>query len=79
MGYSRGSSNYPERIALPDPTHMMSMFDLVTIDVETLKIYSGCSLEKEFIELICMNPLMALYPTVNHVDSCHGCVYGHLS
>ena len=56
MGYSRKTSNYPERIALSNPTHMMSMADLIAIDVETLRIDSGCSLEKEFTELICMNP-----------------------
>ena len=52
----RGTSNYLERIALSNPTHMMSMVDLVAIDVETLKIDNGCSLEKEFTELIHMNP-----------------------
>ena len=56
MGYSRRTSNYPERIALSNPSHMMSMDDPITIGVETLRIYSGCSLEKEFTELICMNP-----------------------
>ena len=56
MGYSRGTSNYLERITLSDLTHMMSMADLVTIGVETLRINSGCSLEKEFTELIHMNP-----------------------
>ena len=56
MGYSRGTSNYLERITLSDRTHMMSIADLVAISVETLRIDSGCSLEKEFIELICMNP-----------------------
>ena len=34
---------------------MMSMVDHVAIDVETLKIDSGFSLEKEFTELVCMN------------------------
>ena len=29
---------------------------LSAISVETPRIDSGCSLEKEFIELICMNP-----------------------
>ena len=48
MGYSRGKSNYLERITLFDPTHTMSMVDLVDISVETLRIDSGCSLEKEF-------------------------------
>ena len=56
MGYSRRTSNYPERIALTDLTHMMSMVDLVAIGVETPRIYSRCSLEKEFTELISMNP-----------------------
>ena len=74
MGYSRDTSNYPKRIVLSDPTHMMSMDDLVAIYVETLRIESMCSLEKQFTELIRMNPLMVLYLTVNQVDSCHGCV-----
>ena len=56
MGYSRRTSNCPERIALFDLTHMMSMVDLVAIDVETPRIDRGCSLEKEFTELIRMNP-----------------------
>ena len=56
MGYSRKTLNYPNRITLSDPTHMMSMADPVTIGVETPRIESGCSLEKEFTELIRMNP-----------------------
>ena len=56
MGYSRRTSNYPERITIFNPTHIMSMTDLIAIGVETLKIDSGCSLEKEFTELIRMNP-----------------------
>ena len=56
MGYSRRTSNYPERLALSDPSHMMSMADPIAIDVETLRIDSGCTLEKEFTELIRMNP-----------------------
>ena len=79
MGYSRITSNYLERITLSNPTHMMSMADPVAIGVEALKIDSGCSLEKEYTELIHMNPLMVLYLTVNQVDSCHGCVYGPLT
>ena len=55
------------------------MVDLVAIDVETLMIYSVCSLEKKFTELIRMNPRMVLYLTVNRVDSCHGCVCGPLT
>ena len=56
MAYSRRTLNYLERIALSDPTHMMNMVDPLAIGVETLRIDNWCSLEKEFIELICMNP-----------------------
>ena len=55
MGYSRGTLNYPERITLSNLTQIMSMADLVPIGVETLRIDSGCPLEKEFAELIHMN------------------------
>ena len=55
MGYSRGTLNYLERIVQSDPTHMISMTDLVTINVEILRIDSELYLEKEFIELICTN------------------------
>ena len=60
MRYLRRTSNYPERITLSDLTHMMSMTDLVVIGVETPRIDSRCSLEKEFTELIRMNPWMVL-------------------
>ena len=56
MGYSRRTSNYPERIVLSNPSHMMSMVNTIAISVETVRIDSGCSLEKEFTELIHMNP-----------------------
>ena len=56
VGYLRRTSNYLERIALSNPTHMMSLVDLVVIGCEILRIDSECSLEKEFTELICMNP-----------------------
>ena len=56
MGYLRRTSNYPEIIALSNPTHMMSMAHPIAIGVETLRIDIGCSLEKEFTELIRMNP-----------------------
>ena len=39
MGYSRKTSNYLEKIALSDPTHMMSMADLVSISVADLVGY----------------------------------------
>ena len=57
----------------------MIMADHIAIGVETLRIASGCSLEKEFTELIHMNPWMVLYLTINQVDSCHNCVCGPLT
>ena len=56
MGYSRRTSNYQERITLSNSAHMIGAADLVAISIETPRITSGCSLEKEFTELICMNP-----------------------
>ena len=79
MEYLRRISNYPKRIALSNPTDMMSMADAIAIGVETVKIDSGCSLEKEFTKLIRMNSSMVLYLIVNHVDSCHGCVCSPLT
>ena len=55
MGCARRTLNYKERIALSHLTHMMSMVDPVAIGVETQRIDSGCSLEKEFTKLIRMN------------------------
>ena len=46
---------------------MTTMVDPVAIDVETLRIDSGCSLEKEFTELIHMNPLMIIIPNCQFV------------
>ena len=71
MGYSRRTSNNPERIALSDQTHMMSMADLVAISLETLRIESDCFLEKEFTKLIFMNLCMVLFQNIKQVDSCH--------
>ena len=73
------TSNYLERIVLSNPTHIMSMADPVTIGVKTPRIDSECFLEKDFTELIHKNPEVVLYPIVNHVDSCHGCVCGPLT
>ena len=56
MGYLRRTSDYIEIITLFDLTHMMRMADLVAIGVETPRIDSGCTLEKEFTKLIHMNP-----------------------
>ena len=55
MGCSRRTSNYLKRIEISNTTDMMSMADPIAIGVETLRIDSGCSLEKEFTELIRMN------------------------
>ena len=71
--------NYSKRIIVSDPTHLMSMADPVAIGGETIKIDSRCSLEKEFTELISMNPRMVLSLTVNQVDSCHDCVCSPLT
>ena len=79
VGYSRRTSNYLERITLSDMTHMMSMDDPVAIGVETPRMDGGYSLEKEFTELIRINPLMILCQIVNQVDSCHGCARGPLT
>ena len=79
MGYLERTSNYPERIKLCNPTHMISMVDHVVINVKTLRIDSGCFLVIEFIELIRMNPWMVLYPIVTQVDSCHVCVHDPLT
>ena len=55
MRYLRRTSNYPKRIILYDLAYMMSMADLIAIGVETLRIDSGSSLEKEFTKLIRIN------------------------
>ena len=55
MRYLRRASNYLERIVLSNMTHIMSIVDPVATHIETLRIDSGCSLEKEFIELMCIN------------------------
>ena len=54
----RRTSKYLESIAVSDPIHMMSMVDLVAINVETPMIDSGCSFDKEFNEFIHMDPCM---------------------
>ena len=71
--------NYPERIRLSNLTHMLRMANPIAIDVETLWIDSGCSLEKEFAKLIHMNPIMVLYLIVNEVILCHGYIHGLLT
>ena len=54
------------------------MVDLMAIDVETSRIDSRCSMEKEFTELICMKPSMVLCQIFNQVDSHKICVHGPL-
>ena len=56
VGYYTTTLNYPKTIFLSNPIYMMSMADPVAIGVDTLKIDNECSLEKEFTELIHMNP-----------------------
>ena len=48
--------NYLEIMILCDLTHTMSMADFMVIGVKIPKMDSGCFLDKEFTELICMNP-----------------------
>ena len=54
--YSIKISNNPKIISLFYLTCIMSMTDLVAIDVKILRIDSGHSIEEEITELICMNP-----------------------
>ena len=56
MGYFTRTLNYLERIKFFNLTRMMSMADLIAIDMETPRIDSGCSVEKEFTILICIHP-----------------------
>ena len=81
MRYLKRISNYSERIPLCDLTHVMILVDHMTIGVkkEMQRIERGCYLEKEFTELICTNPWMVLYQTINQVDSCYGYVCGPLT
>ena len=75
MGYLTRTSKYPESISLCDLNHVMSMNNIMTIDAEMPQIDNGCSLDKEFTKLICMNPSMLLYQTNNQVDSCYSYVH----
>ena len=54
----------------------MSMADPIIIGVETLKMDNGYSLDKEFNDLICMNPLIVLYLIVYQFDSYHDYICG---
>ena len=78
MGYLRGTSNFLEIISLFYLTHMMSMDDPITINIKSLRIDSGYSLKKEFIEFIGMSLLM-IHLTINQVDLYHNCVYDLLT
>ena len=49
MGYSRGTSNYPKRIILFDPTHMMIDGYYVTYKPITLPCISFMFIEMKFI------------------------------
>ena len=64
MEYLRRTSNYLEKIALSNLTHLMIIANLVAISVETPRINNGCSLEKELTELIShesLNSIMLNY------------------
>ena len=54
MGYLKRTLNYPKILVLSGLTHMRSLSDVVSISVETIRIDSGCYLEKDFTELISM-------------------------
>ena len=56
MGYSKRALNCQKRITLSNSIHMMNMANPMAIDVESLRIKSGFSLEKDFTKLILMNP-----------------------
>ena len=59
VGYLRRTSNYLERITPSDQTYII---DLEAINVETLRIDSKYSLEKEFTKLIHINSLNEIIP-----------------
>ena len=52
LEYLRRTPNYLEIIILFDPNHIMSITDSIAINVETRRICSRCSLEKQFIKVI---------------------------
>ena len=66
-------------MSLSDPTYIISIADLVAIDVELPRIDSGYSLEKDFTKLICINLLIVLCQIVNQVGSCHSYICGPLT
>ena len=77
--YSRSILNYLERITLSKLTRMMRIIDPMAITVETPRIDSEYSLEKEFTKLIYMDTSMVLYLIINQVDLCHGYVCDFLT
>ena len=56
---------YPDRIQMHYLTRKMRMIDPMIICVETPRHVIGCSLGKEFIELIRMNHRIILYMIIN--------------
>ena len=54
------------------------MVDPMDIDVETWRVDSEYSLQKDYINLIHINPLIVIYVTVKWVNSFHSCVCGLL-
>ena len=59
------TSNYLERMTMSDSNHIINMIDPLVVLIGTPRIDSRCSLEKEFIQLISMNPFMVLNLTIN--------------
>ena len=55
--------------------HMM-IVDPMNICVETLRWDIWCHLVKNFTELICINPQMALYLILDKFDLGHCCICG---
>ena len=55
-GIYKKDIKWSKKLTLSYSTHMISMVNPMAIIVETPRIDSGCSLEKEFTELIRMNP-----------------------
>ena len=69
----------PRKMTLFDYTNMMSMVDLVAINMETPKIDSGCNLNKKLHWIDLYESLNDILLTLNHFDICHDYVCGPLT
>ena len=61
-----------------DSTHMMIITNDVVISVEIPKVACGYYLKEEFTKLVCLNPLMLLYLTINYIDLFYSSLCGPL-